>query len=283
MDVERAADRGDRLLVEIDADRRQRARMVAVAARGDAADIDVGRARLEGLVGDARAAAGYNPGNWRRSGSSSCWVPSAWMLIGTFCRFSERFCAVTMMTSPSSCRGCGRAAGRGLGGPWAKAAPLAQSMVEPAGRKPVRLKVTSITPPWRLLPREIRRFSAAGQTILGAETRSSATCDRLPRCDQRPIVEDRAERLLERIEPGLVGRHWSSAVAVDRAADLLGAGGADRARIFVEGEAGGLERQAEMVEQRAGSRPRDRRSAARGSADGAGRGAPPPRCAISAT
>ena len=54
MDVERAADRGDRLLVEIDADAGQRARMVAVAAAGDAADIDVGRARLEGLVGDAR-------------------------------------------------------------------------------------------------------------------------------------------------------------------------------------------------------------------------------------
>ena len=29
------------------------------------------------------------------------------MLIGTFCRFSSRFCAVTMMSSPYSGAGCG--------------------------------------------------------------------------------------------------------------------------------------------------------------------------------
>ena len=46
MDVERAADRRDRLLVEIGADRRQRARVVAVAAGRDAAHVDDRAARL---------------------------------------------------------------------------------------------------------------------------------------------------------------------------------------------------------------------------------------------
>ncbi len=45
VDVERAADRGDRLLVEIDADAGLRAGMVAVIARRHAAHVDVGEAR----------------------------------------------------------------------------------------------------------------------------------------------------------------------------------------------------------------------------------------------
>ena len=41
MHVERAVDRRDRLLVEIDADARLRARMIAVPAADDAAHVDV--------------------------------------------------------------------------------------------------------------------------------------------------------------------------------------------------------------------------------------------------
>ena len=52
MDVERAADRRDWLLVEIGADRRERARMIAVAAGGNAAHVDDGDAGLQGLEAD---------------------------------------------------------------------------------------------------------------------------------------------------------------------------------------------------------------------------------------
>ena len=50
LDVERALDRGDRLLVEVHADRRQRTRVVGVLAAGDAAHVrarETGAAALE--------------------------------------------------------------------------------------------------------------------------------------------------------------------------------------------------------------------------------------------
>src|SRR3546814_21148547 len=53
VDVERALDGRDRLLVEIGADRRQRGGMVRHFARRDAAEIDVGGARPGRLVGKA--------------------------------------------------------------------------------------------------------------------------------------------------------------------------------------------------------------------------------------
>ena len=51
VDVERALDRRHRLLVEVDADARQRPGMVAVAAAGDATHVDLRKARTETLVG----------------------------------------------------------------------------------------------------------------------------------------------------------------------------------------------------------------------------------------
>ena len=54
MDVERTLDCRDRLLVEVDADARQRARVIAVAAARHAAHVDLGEARPGGLVGHAR-------------------------------------------------------------------------------------------------------------------------------------------------------------------------------------------------------------------------------------
>ena len=54
VDVERSADRRDRLLVEIEADRRQRAGVVAVAAGRNAAHVDGGEARRGGLEADRR-------------------------------------------------------------------------------------------------------------------------------------------------------------------------------------------------------------------------------------
>ncbi len=54
VDVERPADGRDRLFVEVGADRRERARVVAVAAGGDAAHIDHGRSRLRSLEADRR-------------------------------------------------------------------------------------------------------------------------------------------------------------------------------------------------------------------------------------
>ena len=54
MHVERAADGRHRLLVEVGADRRQRARVVAVAAGGDAAHVDHRRSGLRRLVADRR-------------------------------------------------------------------------------------------------------------------------------------------------------------------------------------------------------------------------------------
>jgi hypothetical protein len=55
--------------------------------------------------------------------------------------------------------------------------------------------------------------------------------------------------VLERIEPWLVGAPLVESGPVDRAADLLGAGGAHGARIFVEAQAGRIEGEAQMVEQ----------------------------------
>ena len=53
VDVERALDRGDRLLVEIHADARQRAGVVAVAAARDAAHGDVREARTDRALLDS--------------------------------------------------------------------------------------------------------------------------------------------------------------------------------------------------------------------------------------
>ncbi len=97
--VERALDRRDRLLVQVDADARQRAGVVAVAAARHAAHVDLREAGpnvwYETLGSNlhvvVEAAGSFS--------SSSCWVPKAWMLIGTFCRSSVRFCAVTMISS----------------------------------------------------------------------------------------------------------------------------------------------------------------------------------------
>ena len=55
MNIKVAADRGDRLLIEVDANRGQRARVVAVPARGDAAHVDhVGPRRAARLERDRR-------------------------------------------------------------------------------------------------------------------------------------------------------------------------------------------------------------------------------------
>ena len=54
VDIQRAADRGDRLLVQIDADGGQGARVVGVVPAGDAPDVDAGAVGPEGLEGHAR-------------------------------------------------------------------------------------------------------------------------------------------------------------------------------------------------------------------------------------
>ena len=54
LDVERALDGGDGLLVEVHAHRGQRTRVVGVLAAGDAAHVGTGEAGTAGLVGDVR-------------------------------------------------------------------------------------------------------------------------------------------------------------------------------------------------------------------------------------
>ena len=64
-----------------------------------------------------------------------------------------------------------------------------------------------------------------------------------------PIGNNRPERLLQRIEPRLERFPLLEARAADRPPHLFGAGGADGAGVFVEGEAGRIKRQVEKLEQ----------------------------------
>src|SRR5206468_7768822 len=54
VDIERSADRGDRLLVQIDTDRGQGSRVVAVTARRDSAHVNDCPARLSVIIADRR-------------------------------------------------------------------------------------------------------------------------------------------------------------------------------------------------------------------------------------
>src|SRR5437763_16713922 len=54
VDVERTLDGGDRLLIQVHADTRQRPGVVGVVAAGDSAHVDLGETRPAGLVGDTR-------------------------------------------------------------------------------------------------------------------------------------------------------------------------------------------------------------------------------------
>ena len=109
VDVERSADRRDRLLVEIRADRRQRARVVAVAARRDAAHVDRGEARRAVWKLTDGSCLVYSS-KFEMFSWSSRRVPIAWTLIGTFCRFSSRLVAVMMISVWSGRRRPGAAA-----------------------------------------------------------------------------------------------------------------------------------------------------------------------------
>src|SRR4051794_35582104 len=102
------------------------------------------------------------------------------MLIGTFCRFSERFWAVTMMTSPLSSTGVGAGdASAGWAG-WAKTAPVEQRMVEPNRPNAARLRFMWSPPHWRLWPRESAAFGGASN-LFGGETKSRANVTDLQR------------------------------------------------------------------------------------------------------
>src|SRR5687768_17800577 len=65
----------------------------------------------------------------------------------------------------------------------------------------------------------------------------------------RISLQHRPERFLERPEMCLVGPPLADPFAVDRAADLLRAGGSDGAPVLVEGEAGGVERSEEHTSE----------------------------------
>ena len=180
--------------------------------------------------------------------SSSCWVPSAWMLIGTFCRFSARFCAVTMIVAivarrPAAARG-GRRRGRVLGEGGAARRRAWSRSSRP--RLPVRVRGCHVRPPLSvfaargsrsLWPRRVKRFWRPKRDGVARTVARFAT---LP-ARHSSASSTGPERLLERVEPRLVGAPLVEPVAVDRAADLLGAGGAHRALGSRGSEAGGLE------------------------------------------
>src|SRR5205814_7493292 len=66
-----------------------------------------------------------------------------------------------------------------------------------------------------------------------------------------PILQCRPERVLKRLQPGFKGPPLVDTIAVYRAPDLLGAGGADGAGGAVKLQRGGVEGYAGMVKEAA--------------------------------
>jgi hypothetical protein len=175
----------------------------------------------------------------------------AWIEIGTFWRFSERFCAVTMITLPPSA-GCGAAWGAAscaiamLAG--ARSAVLVISRKRGRPAEAIRM----LNPPCCIsCAQGVRCDMIARQAVTSAANRSQmsvALLQRIAAVRQTVrccgYVEHRAERGLERIEPGLEGFH-PGALAEDRLAHLSELG--DGALGLVEGQAGLFERQAQAA------------------------------------
>src|SRR5580693_95727 len=163
---------------------------------------------------------------------SSCWLLSATMLSGTFCRFSVRSASVTTNSCRAPLSACSCASAGWMAANTADAIGMARTAQRPHGltvslgfrtrlviESPLRRcsKATSYDVPWQII----------------AELR-----------DVRVALQQWPERALQRPEPRLEMTPMFKGFGVDRLPNLLGARGADRTRVLVETQATLFVRQA---------------------------------------
>src|SRR6266513_6383083 len=183
---------------------------------------------------------------------SSFAVSSTCTLIGTSCRFSTRFCAVTMISS----RPPVLAGAAGAGACCAKAAGIATSRADATGtplRTIVRgLRVSSRINLRRLL-RVIDRSPLCGFCASRRPCKATPSACEISNCRRhgRVLAEDRPKGLLQRSQPGLVISPMLKRFVEDGLAYLLGARRADSPLVLVEPEALLLIRQIAISEQAA--------------------------------
>src|SRR5579863_6820365 len=196
--------------------------------------------------------------------SSFC-VSNTCTLIGTFCRFSTRFCAVTTTScrpppaSPVAVAGatsCAYATGTAASSVAATGTVFRTSMrgVTLCSRASFRLRLRVIGDPLAVIrcgndaaPPSSKRNSSEP---IFKEGFCRADLSRHGR--YRGInLEHPAERLLQWSEVGLVVSPMFKGVAEDRLTDLLGAGGTHGALVLVEAQAAAFKRQAAVLKQRA--------------------------------
>src|SRR6478735_7436492 len=115
--------------------------------------------------------------------------------------------------------------------PWRCASKSASCMIAGACPSPLCPRGESVT------------FAIIASIVLAAQRADSPLTV--------PILQHLPKRGFQRFQLGFDGFPLVEAVTVDRSTDLLGAGRPHRSRVFVERQAGRIERQAEIIEQSA--------------------------------
>src|SRR5579863_1167013 len=157
------------------------------------------------------------------------------MLSGTSCRFSARFCAVTVISSSTgspvsaACAGCRHARSADARGSARHASWL-------EGFWAIRLS-----------------FRCRARVISSPYTSSTLSCrlshyGKKSKCRGGGIaIQDGSEGFFQRIQPGLVVTPMVDSLAKNRLTNLLRAGGTHVALGFVKAQASVLERQSAIV------------------------------------
>src|SRR5688572_12351403 len=151
-------------------------------------------------------------------------VLNAVMLIGTSCRFSARFCAVTMTFSSTSVRSCA----------------IVGDIATTAAANGTLAAARYLRPDARLSLRCRLRVIGLSPFVMHKSVSERQSASKLRYV--RIVLQDGAERAFQRPEPRFVVHPVIDGLAIDRAAHLLGAGGAHGSLVLIEPQAARVER-----------------------------------------